>query len=89
MWEAINITRAVENTIYIAFVNRVGVEDEECFWGGSMVVSPDGEVVARGRKLDEDLVIADISIHVIRRARRFSSFKEHKTDIHKILGGIS
>ncbi len=88
IWEAINITRAVENTVYIAFTNRVGVEDEECFWGGSMVVSPDGEVVARGEKMVEDLVVADISIHTIRRARRFSSFKVHRADIHKPLGDI-
>ncbi len=88
IWEAINITRAVENTVYIAFTNRVGVEDEEYFWGGSMVVSPDGEILARGKKLEEDLIMADVNVHAIRRARRFSSFKIHRTDIHKLLGEI-
>jgi len=89
VWEVINVTRAIENTVYIAFVNRVGVEDEECFWGGSMVVSPEGEVIARGKKMEEDLVIASIDIYIIRRARRFSSFKVHRREIHEILGGIS
>ena len=89
VWEAINVTRAVENTVYIAFVNKVGVEDEECFWGGSMVISPDGEVIAKAKKMEEELVIVEISTHVIRRARRFSSFKEHRKDLHKLLGELS
>jgi len=88
IWKAINITRAVENTVYIAFVNRVGVEDEEYFWGGSMIVSPDGEIIVRGKNMEEDLVVTNVDVHVIRRARRFSSFKVHRTEIHKLLGEI-
>ena len=88
IWHAINVTRAVENTVYVAFVNRVGPEDEEYFWGGSMLISPEGEVLARGRKMEEDLVIAQVSVHVLRRARRFSSFKEHKVGAHRILGEL-
>ena len=88
VWEAINVTRAVENTVYIAFVNRVGVEDEECFWGGSMLVSPEGEILLKARKMEEELMVVDISTHVIRRARRFSSFKEHRRDIHEVLGDL-
>ncbi len=89
VWEAINVTRAVENTVYVAFVNRVGVEDEECFWGGSMVVGPDGEVLVRARRMEEDMVVAEVSVHYLRRARRFSSFKEHRTDLHRVLGELS
>ncbi len=57
---------------YIAFVNRVGVEDGVNFWGGSEVVTPSGETVARGAFFEEDLIIADIGPEQVRQARQHS-----------------
>jgi len=57
---------------YVAFCNRVGYEDGVNFWGGSEVVGPDGTVVVAARHFEEDLIVADIDEHAIRRARRFS-----------------
>ncbi len=88
VWESINVTRAIENTVFIGFVNRVGVEDEEYFWGGSMFVQPDGKILVKGLKMKEDLVIANIDYHVLRKARRFSSFKTFRKDIHLKLGEL-
>jgi len=59
-------------SVYLAFVNRVGIEDGVNFWGGSEVVAPDGGVVARAKLFDEDLVLADVENGEVRRARRFS-----------------
>jgi predicted amidohydrolase len=58
--------------LYIAFVNRVGVEDGVNFWGGSEVVTPSGEQVARAAFFDEDLKIAEIDSELLHRARHFS-----------------
>jgi len=88
LWESMNITRAVENTVFIAYVNRVGVEDEEYFWGGSMVISPTGEILVRAKKMEENLLIAEIDLHTLRRARRFSSFKDHAIDLHRYLSEL-
>jgi NAD+ synthetase len=41
-------------------VNAVGGQDELVFDGGSMVVSPDGQVVARAAMFEEDLVCVDV-----------------------------
>ena len=41
-------------------MNAVGGQDELVFDGGSMVVSPDGEVIARASMFEEDLVIVTI-----------------------------
>lgn len=87
-WEAIAVARAVENTAYVVFVNRVGPEDEEYFWGGSMVVGPGGEVIARAKKMEEDFLVVDLDIHRLRTARRFSSFKLHRRDIHEALSRL-
>lgn len=57
---------------FVVFVNRVGVEEGVNFWGGSEVVAPSGETIARGKFFDEDLVIAEIDPAQIRQARQRS-----------------
>lgn len=84
-WEAIVKTRAVENASYVIFINRVGPEDEEFFWGGSMVASPEGEIVASAKVNEEDFIVYEIDITSMIRARRFSSFKKHMREIHERL----
>jgi NAD+ synthase (glutamine-hydrolysing) len=51
--------RARENGVWLAYCNLVGGQDELVFDGRSVVISPSGEVVARGASFAEDLVIAD------------------------------
>ncbi len=53
--------RARDNGMWLAYVNLVGGQDELVFDGRSLVVSPTGEVVARGAAFEEDLVIADFT----------------------------
>ncbi len=57
---------------YIAFVNRVGVEDGVNFWGGSEVVGPSGETISRAKFFDEDLIVVDIDPSYVRQARQLS-----------------
>jgi NAD+ synthase (glutamine-hydrolysing) len=54
--------RARDNGVWLAYCNLVGGQDELVFDGRSVVVSPAGEVIARGKAFDEDLVIADITV---------------------------
>ena len=53
----------------VIVVNRVGFEDGLCFWGGSMVVGPDGRVIARAPMMDESLTIARFDRAELRRQR--------------------
>lgn len=53
----------------VVFVNRVGFEDGLCFWGGSMVVGPDGRKIAEAPQLDEALTIVDFDPAELRRKR--------------------
>jgi predicted amidohydrolase len=57
---------------YIVWSNRVGVEDGVNFWGGSHIVDPSGNTIAKGKYFKEDLIVAEIKENEIRRARRFS-----------------
>lgn len=68
-WELLARTVAQFNTVYVVVVNRVGFEDGVNFFGGSLVVDPYGNVVARGKMLDEDFVVAEVDFDLVRRAR--------------------
>lgn len=57
-------------SVYMVFCNRVGFEDGVNFWGGSEVVDPFGNVVQKGKIVDEDLFFAEIDFNKIQRARR-------------------
>ncbi len=54
---------------YVVFVNRVGYEDGVHFWGGSRVVTPDGEVIAQAPLGEEACVDAIVDPEHVRRAR--------------------
>ena len=54
--------RAAETGAWIVYVNAVGGQDELVFDGGSMVVSPQGELVWHAAMFEEDLLIVDIEV---------------------------
>ena len=56
-------------TLYVAFANRVGLEDGVTFWGGSEVVAPDGTVVARAPDFEEHLLMAEVDPTLVARER--------------------
>jgi NAD+ synthase (glutamine-hydrolysing) len=62
-------TRAADDVVCLAFVNMVGGQDELVFDGGSVIVNERGEIVARGRQFDEELVTADLDLDAVFRAR--------------------
>jgi NAD+ synthase (glutamine-hydrolysing) len=54
--------RAAEAGCTLAYVNLVGGQDELVFDGDSLIVAPDGRVLARSPRFQEDLLIADIEL---------------------------
>jgi N-carbamoylputrescine amidase len=60
-WETIQRSHAIANGVFVAAVNRVGVEPGPNqgieFWGGSFVCAPNGEVLARAGASEETLVV--------------------------------
>jgi predicted amidohydrolase len=56
--------------LFVVFVNRVGVEDDLHFWGGSHIVDPWGEIVAEAPEDAEHLLTVDIDLRDVRRRRR-------------------
>src|SRR5580700_87804 len=54
--------RVAEAGCAIAYVNQVGGQDELVFDGDSLVVGPDGKLIASGAQFAEDLVVVDLPI---------------------------
>lgn len=53
-------SRAKENDVPIAYINMVGGQDELVFDGNSFIVNNNGNVIARGSSLNEELIITDL-----------------------------
>jgi predicted amidohydrolase len=56
-------------TTFFLYCNRVGFEDGANFWGGSMVIGPNGDIIAQHEDADEALVLASIDLADVRRER--------------------
>jgi NAD+ synthase (glutamine-hydrolysing) len=66
-------TRAADDLVCLAFVNTVGGQDELVFDGQSFIFNERGERIARGRAFEEDLVVADLELDNVFRARLHDS----------------
>ncbi len=58
-------TRASDAGCYLAYVNMVGGQDELVFDGNSLVLGPDGDVLARAASFEEDLLVVDIAVDAV------------------------
>ncbi len=56
-------------TCFVVYANRVGYEDGACFWGGSEVVGPTGQSLAKAPYLEEALLVTEVEAGALRRAR--------------------
>ncbi|MBI2850214.1 MAG: NAD+ synthase [Chloroflexi bacterium] len=62
-------TRASDNVSVVVFNNLVGGQDELVFDGNSLILDEKGQVIARGKQFEEDLIIADLEIESVFRTR--------------------
>ena len=62
-------TRAADTCAFVAYVNLVGGQDELVFDGQSMVLAPDGELMARAPAFEEDMLVVDIDLEAAFRQR--------------------
>ena len=70
LWrERMLATRAADSVAIVAYCNLVGGQDELVFDGNSVIFDERGELVARGRQFEEDLVVADLDVGSVFRQR--------------------
>lgn len=62
-------TRAADNGVIVVYLNMVGGQDELVFDGGSMVFGAQGELIARAKRFEEDMLIVDLDTASVFRSR--------------------
>jgi predicted amidohydrolase len=71
-WEMINATYAETYSLFMIYGNRCGFEDGVGFWGGSEIVDPFGQRLAKAKYYDEDFIVTDLALESVRRKRTIS-----------------
>ncbi len=62
-------SRATDNVAIFVYNNLVGGQDELVFDGNSLVVDEKGQLLARGKQFEEDLIVADLDVESVFRTR--------------------
>lgn len=70
-FEGFCLSRAMENAVYLTYVNRVGIEEGLQFWGGSRVIAPNGSVLAQCKYDLEEFQACKVDLGEVSRARAF------------------
>ncbi|ODS40044.1 MAG: hypothetical protein A7315_09830 [Candidatus Altiarchaeales archaeon WOR_SM1_79] len=67
-WRLLLQARALENLCYIIAVNRVGRDENNSYFGHSMIVSPLGEIMCEAGNCEE-IITHDIDVFEVNEAR--------------------
>ncbi|HEX6800420.1 MAG TPA: NAD+ synthase [Ktedonobacterales bacterium] len=62
-------TRASDTAAFVVYVNLVGGQDELVFDGYSVVFDQEGELIARAKGFEEDLLVVDLDVESVFRTR--------------------
>ena len=86
-WLSIQRSHAIANGVYVAAVNRVGLEKQGSkkleFWGNTVVFDPSGNVVVSSKQKEKTL-ICDIDYKKVETARRhWPFFRDRRIDYYK------
>jgi predicted amidohydrolase len=68
-WRLLNQARAIENQVFVVAVNCVGEHKGIVFNGHSMLISPEGEILAEGTD-KEEIIIAEVDLAAVKKARQ-------------------
>ena len=68
-WEMINRVNAETFSLFMIYGNRVGFEDGVGFWGGSEIVDPFGQRIAKAKYYEEAFLVGEVALESVRRKR--------------------
>ena len=90
-WTTVQRGHAVANGLPVVSVNRVGYEPDPSgqtkgiqFWGSSMVVGPQGEMLYRASEVEEECTIVSVDLNHSEHVRRWWPFlRDRRIDDYK------
>ncbi len=86
-WLSIQRSHAIANGVYVAAINRVGIEKQGNkkieFWGNSVIFDPSGNVVKK-TNLKENILICEIDFKKVETSRQhWPFFRDRRIDYYK------
>ena len=61
-WETVQRGHAIANSVYVAAINRVGIEGKMEFYGQSFIADPFGKILKRATADKEEVVVAKLDL---------------------------
>ncbi|MBX3420460.1 MAG: acyltransferase [Pirellulaceae bacterium] len=89
LWKLEQTAAAANNIYYVGAINRPGTEQPWNmgeFYGQSYFANPRGQIMAEGKRLEDDVVIADLDLEMIREVRNVWQFyRDRRPDSYQDL----
>ena len=83
-WLILNRARAIENQLFICAINRVGSNENIDFFGHSLIVDPNGTVIAEGSSINEEVITCEIDFSEVDNAREnIPTLKNRREELYK------
>ena len=86
LWELEQPAQAVANGVFIGANNRVGLEkpwEFGEFYGSSYFVDPRGQILVKGSETEDEVVVADLDLEVIREVRDgWQFFRDRRPEMY-------
>jgi predicted amidohydrolase len=77
---------AMENQLFIVAVGKAGVEDGAEYIGGSEIIAPTGQVLAKAKTNGDELVVDTIDMDEVRALRKKWDFlADRRPDTYRTL----
>ena len=80
-------SRAYDNAIYAVFSNAIGMDDDQLKNGCSMILDPNGDIIAECRKLDNDIAVATITPDRLEKAGGYRYMKARRPELYRNIVG--
>ena len=88
-WETIQKSHAISNGVFLASVNRCGIEKDLTFWGRSFICDPFGQVLQQSMDSEPEIIIASCSLQEIESTRQNWPFlRDRRVDAYRHLDKI-
>ena len=87
LWKLEQPAHAVANQYFIGAINRPGIEPPWNFgefYGTSYFCDPRGQIMAEGKRIEDDIVTADLDLDVIREVRNtWQFFRDRRPETYQ------
>jgi len=86
LWDIEQRSHAIANGYFVGTINRVGVEEEfgpQEYYGSSYFCNPRGAYIARASDKEEELLVADLDLDLIREVRdTWQFYRDRRPDMY-------